>query len=169
VPRSRLLLQNCNIRYSSFPTSTDFSPDGKYLFIGVWDGMLAVWDLHTRQVAGLLKDHSAAIWQVKVSPDGRTIATGGVDHTVILRDAGTRRQLIRLLGYTADILDLDFSADSRRLATVRLSRRVQPGRRLGVAELPCHRSGADGPHDREPPHRASVEDVHEVRCRQSDP
>ncbi len=104
-------------RFGSFPTSADFSPDGKYLFIGAWDGTLAILDLHAQQITGLLKDHSAAIWQVKVSPDGRTIATGGSDHTIILRDAGTRKQLARLLGHTADILDLDFSADSQRLAS----------------------------------------------------
>ncbi|MCH8217574.1 MAG: protein kinase, partial [Planctomycetes bacterium] len=104
-------------RFGSFPTSADFSVDGKNLFIGTWDGTLVVWDLQAQQATGVLKNHSAAIWQVKVSPDGRVIASCGADSSIILWDASTRRQLARLPGHTGDIFDLDFSADSRRLAS----------------------------------------------------
>ena len=104
-------------RFGSFPTSADFSVDGKNLFIGAWDGTLVVWDLQAQQPTDMLKNHSAAIWQVKVSPDGQMIASCGADNTIILWDATTRRQLARLPGHTGDILALDFSADSRRLAS----------------------------------------------------
>jgi WD40 repeat protein/class 3 adenylate cyclase/tRNA A-37 threonylcarbamoyl transferase component Bud32 len=96
-----------------------FSPDGRLLAAGAFDGYTRLWDVATRRPAGPpLAGHEAGVATAEFSPDGRMLATSGLDGTVILWDLRSRRSLGTLpgpLGFTA----ARFSPDSRRLFVLR--------------------------------------------------
>ena len=64
-----------------------FSPDGKTLVVGNWDGILELWDVRT---GGLLSTHTGHTrWAnvLKFSPDGRTLVSSSFwDGTILIWD-----------------------------------------------------------------------------------
>ncbi len=70
-----------------------FSPDGKTLVVGNWDGILELWDVRT---GGLLSTHTGHTrWAnvLKFSPDGRTLVSSSFwDGTILIWDWETLKK-----------------------------------------------------------------------------
>ena len=70
-----------------------FSPDGKTLVVGNWDGILELWDVRT---GGLLSTHTGHTWWanvLKFSPDGRTLVSSSFwDGTILIWDWETLKK-----------------------------------------------------------------------------
>src|SRR5205807_33988 len=58
--------------------SMAFSPDGKVLLTGCWDGTACLWDVATGHRLRAL-EHAKAVCAVAFSPDGKTVLTGCAD------------------------------------------------------------------------------------------
>jgi eukaryotic-like serine/threonine-protein kinase len=104
-----------------------FSPDGRYLVTGNFNGAVQVWDAGTGQAVGTLDTHSREIRGVVFSRDGEHLALASSDGIVKLWDA-KRLDKERLdekkearLTLRARVagpgLSVAFSPDGRRLAT----------------------------------------------------
>lgn len=81
---------------SDFITAVAFSPDGKRLALGRFNGTAEIWDVQTlRRLKSLpaSRDNSDQIWSVAFTTDGKKLVAGSRDSGVFLWDAETGRML----------------------------------------------------------------------------
>jgi WD40 repeat protein len=71
--------------------SVAFSPDGKTLASGGWDGAVKLWDASTGKELASLKGHTSMVLSVAFSPDGKTLASGSSDKTIKLWDVNSAK------------------------------------------------------------------------------
>ncbi len=63
------------LRHSRWVSCLDFSPDGKLLVSGGWDGQIRVWDLATGLPRQILSASREGVAAVAFSPDGAAVAS----------------------------------------------------------------------------------------------
>ena len=74
--------------------SVAFSPDGKLLFVGLYNGTGTFLSTEDWKPAGPgIRGHSQRILNARFTPDGRTLATSSGDGTAQLWDVATRRTI----------------------------------------------------------------------------
>jgi WD40 repeat protein len=105
--------------HTNIVISVAFSPDGKTLATGSFDGSVRLWDLATRRPIGSpLTRNEYGVNSVAFSPDGKTLASGGWDKSVTLWNVASHRQLGRpLTGHTDVVNSVAFSPDGKTLAS----------------------------------------------------
>jgi WD40 repeat protein/serine/threonine protein kinase len=97
-----------------------FSPDGRLVLSGAYDGMVRVWDARTWQEISRIRAHKAPIGHdrgVAFFPDGQRIVTGSSDRTAKVWETATGKELFKLEGHTADVWSVATSPDGRWIAT----------------------------------------------------
>jgi WD40 repeat protein len=96
-----------------------FSPDGKHLASGGFDGSVKVWDTVTfgQQPLQEYQEHDRPVASVAFSPDSRTIASGSWDATIRLWDSSQAHKTAVLAKHHGAITQVAFSADGRWLAS----------------------------------------------------
>ncbi|MCS6843955.1 MAG: hypothetical protein NZ528_06470 [Caldilineales bacterium] len=102
----------------SVATTLLFSPDGRTLASGHFDGSVILWEVAQRTVRQRLQAHNDWVLALAFSPDGANLATGSRDQTVWLWDAATGApRLGPLRGHNNWVTALAFSPDGRTLAS----------------------------------------------------
>jgi hypothetical protein len=93
-----------------------YSPDGRRVLTGSWEGHAREWDVATGQPVGVI-EHGMYVHAVAYSPDCQLIATGSNDETGELRlwNAETRALVKTFNGHTDAVLSVAFSRDGKRL------------------------------------------------------
>ena len=111
-----------------------FSPDGKTILTGSFDGMARRWDAltglpigqplsHQGGIAPLVYGpdgkwpHSQGVLAVAFSPDGRTVLTGSNDKTARLWDAATGLPIGEPLVHQSLVSAVAFSPDGKTIVT----------------------------------------------------
>jgi RNA polymerase sigma factor (sigma-70 family) len=95
-----------------------FSPDGKTLAAGEWDGgKVHVWDAGTGKEIKTLQGHTGTVTAIAFSADGKRLVTGGDDKAVHLWDAATGAEVRSFAGHTDRVLCAALSPDGTLLAT----------------------------------------------------
>ena len=62
--------------------SIGYSPSGKALVTGSWDGTVRLWEASTGKEVRQLAEHRGQVVSVANSPDGRVVAAGSADATI---------------------------------------------------------------------------------------
>ena len=109
--------QRTFLGHTSIVTSVAFSPNGRRVVSGSWNGMLKVWDAQAGQDILTLTGHTHGITGVAFSPDGRHIASGSEDQTLKVWDAETGQHVLTLQGHTSRVTSVAFSSDGKRIAS----------------------------------------------------
>jgi WD40 repeat protein/class 3 adenylate cyclase len=102
-----------------------FSPNGKTLIAGSWDGTARLWDLAARCETATLQAGPGAVSAVAFSHDGETLATSRWDGTVKLWNLATKQEVAALRGHRNVVPSMAFSPDDRLLATGSLDNTVR--------------------------------------------
>jgi hypothetical protein len=97
--------------------SIAFSPDGKTLLAGAWDGSIRLWDVATGKEVRQYAGHTGWVRSVAFAPDGKTFASGGKDKIIRIWETATGKELRRFEGHRNWIQNLTFSPDGKRLAS----------------------------------------------------
>ena len=98
-------------------TSLAYSPDGRRIVSGGFDGMVKAWDATSGNEIMMLAGHQGRVMSVALSPDGNRIASGSFDKTIKVWDAATGRELRTLAGHSDLVMSVAFSLDGRRIAS----------------------------------------------------
>jgi transducin (beta)-like 1 len=96
-------------------TSIAWSPDGKHIATGCYDGTARIWDA-TGNIVALLKDHSGPVFSLKWSKKGTHLLSGSYDRRAIVWSLATGKAIKIFLLHTAPVLDVDWR-DGEMFAT----------------------------------------------------
>lgn len=98
--------------------SLNFSPDGKLIAAGCYNGVIRFWEGPEWRELPLngATPHRDVHGDVLFSPDGKTLATASEAGALALWDVETRQVRAQLEGNTSKVVDLSFSPDGKTLA-----------------------------------------------------
>jgi WD40 repeat protein len=102
--------------HNTWPTCAAFSPDGKYLVTGDWDGDLILWDASSGSAIQRMRGHTALVTDVSFSPSGKVIASSSADKTVRIWDTVTGQERVALTEGEQELFALSFSPGGNILA-----------------------------------------------------
>jgi len=110
--------------HTSTVATLAFSPDGRTLATGSWDGAIKLRDLESGTLLWM-SWQTDIILCVAFSPDGHTLASGGDGATVRLWDASSGTHLQTLTGHSGPVHALAWSPDGSLLASGGFDRQIR--------------------------------------------
>ena len=102
--------------HTSTVATLAFSPDGRTLATGSWDGAIKLWDVESGALLWT-SWQTNNIQRLAFAPDGRTLASSGADAVIQLLDAYRGTHLRTLSGHSGPVYALAWSPDGSLLAS----------------------------------------------------
>lgn len=95
-----------------------FSPDGKYLALALYNNILQLHDAATGEVLHEFSGHAGGVNSLDFSPDSALLASGGNDGTVRVWDVPRRSPLLTLSSHDQPVSAVAFSPDGQTIASI---------------------------------------------------
>ena len=94
-----------------------FSPDGKTVQTGSYDGTARLWEASSGQPIGAPMVHHGRVISVAYGPDGKTVLTGSDDKTARLWEASSGQPIGAPMQHHGGVLSVAFSPDGKTVLT----------------------------------------------------
>jgi WD40 repeat protein len=101
----------------NFVWALAFSPEGRTLASGGFDGTVKLWDVGSGRQRTALRGHKDQVSALAFAPDGKVLASGSHDGTVRVWDPATGQELATLRGHTGTVTSVAFTTDGRWIAS----------------------------------------------------
>lgn len=88
-------------------TSVTWSPDGKFLATGCYDGKARIWNNRGKLITRL-QEHNGPVFSLKWSKNGQYILSGSYDRRAIVWSAETGKIVKSFLLHDGPVLDVDW-------------------------------------------------------------
>ena len=111
-----------------YPASVDFGPEGRFAFVGGYDGRAFLLDVSTGDYVRIFEGHTGEVNCVALSRDGRWAVSGSRDCTIKIWDVNTAACVGTLTGPTERVQRVALGATGRYLLS-------QDGRTCRLWEL----------------------------------
>ena len=102
-----------NAGHSDYVSAVCYSPHGKFMLSGSFDGTLKLWEIATGKELRTFSEHTGLVCSVCFSPDGKYALSGSWDHSVKLWDVATGKELKSMDGHCGWVLSVGFSPDGK--------------------------------------------------------
>jgi WD40 repeat protein len=96
-------------------SSVCFSPDGKTIASGGFDGAITLWDAESGKELRKIKGPLVNVLCLEFSPNSKRLACGSINSAIW--DPATGKQLVPLVDYRNPVASITFSPDGKRLVT----------------------------------------------------
>jgi WD40 repeat protein len=106
---------------SSFFRDITFSPDGKFLASGSFDGSVKLWDMRSRAVVRTLKGHDGSVNRLSFSKDSGLLLSGGWGGQIVLWDPVTGDKVKQIDSHSTIIFGLTFIDEGRTVLSADMS------------------------------------------------
>jgi RNA polymerase sigma factor (sigma-70 family) len=90
-----------------------FSPDGRWIASGGYDGCVRLWDAATGRALHTMPGHGREVTSVVFSPDGKVLASASDDHTIRLWDPATGKDHQPRQGHHGSVRAIAISPDGK--------------------------------------------------------
>jgi WD40 repeat protein len=98
--------------------SVAYSPDGRYIISGSYDGTIQIWDAVTGAPVGTPLKHVGDVCSVAYSPDGQYIISGSSDKTIQIWNAETGAAMCKPLeGHTDCVSSVTYSPNGQHIVS----------------------------------------------------
>jgi len=98
--------------------SVDFSPNGRLVVSGSWDGRVHVWNMRNGSARVLnFTDNTFVFWSVMLSPSGQLVAAGNTDGDLRIWNVRTGQLVRRWTGHEGTIWSVAFMAEGKVLVS----------------------------------------------------
>lgn len=101
--------------HTNMVSTIAFSPNGKLIASGSWDGTTKMWDVQTGDNIFTFDGDSTYVKTVSFSPDGKWLAVGLLNHKIKIWDISTGHEIATLMGHSSVVSDLQFSKNGKLL------------------------------------------------------